>query len=119
MHRLPDKEQSPTDSHVRCVGQCLTRSLSLPGSNIALQLVNAVARMAGAAISALDLQEHEGSHPRLGVVDHISCHPLGSASLSMAAETARSLGESRILMHAYKQTCLLLSVSSRDGYLPR
>ncbi len=57
--------------------------------------------MAGAAISALDLQEHEGSHPRLGVVDHISCHPLGSANLSMAAETARSVGECKALIHAY------------------
>ena len=78
----------------------LTLSAWLPASNSALQLVNAVARMAGAAISALDLQEHEGSHPRLGVVDHISCHPLGSANLSMAAETARSVGECRALIHA-------------------
>lgn len=29
------------------------------------------------ALQAIDLRLHEASHPRLGVVDHISIHPLG------------------------------------------
>ncbi len=50
-------------------------------------------RLARAALETIDLRSHAASHPRLGVVDHISCHPLGrDAALTAAAETARSIG---------------------------
>lgn len=29
------------------------------------------------ALAAIDLNRHEASHPRIGVVDHVSVHPLG------------------------------------------
>ena len=45
----------------------------------------------GAALSSLDLRAHTASHPRLGVVDHISCHPLLQPSdVHAAAEVSSS-----------------------------
>ncbi|EIE23961.1 Formiminotransferase [Coccomyxa subellipsoidea C-169] len=57
------------------------------------ELAGSVVRLARAALETIDLRSHAASHPRLGVVDHISCHPLGrDAALTAAAETARSIG---------------------------
>ncbi|CAM6128471.1 unnamed protein product [Calypogeia fissa] len=33
-----------------------------------------------AALESIDLQEHSGTHPRIGVVDHVTFDALGSAS---------------------------------------
>ncbi|GLC34785.1 hypothetical protein PLESTB_001163800 [Pleodorina starrii] len=41
-------------------------------------LTAAVVRLSRAALRLLDLRSHAATHPRLGVVDHISLHPLGS-----------------------------------------
>ena len=41
--------------------------------------------MVGAALSHIDMEQHVGSHPRLGVVDHMCFHPLGSATLTPVA----------------------------------
>ncbi|KAL2253110.1 formimidoyltransferase-cyclodeaminase-like [Sesamum indicum] len=54
-------------------------------------LKNAVLEMVKAAFQAIDLQMHCGSHPRLGVVDHICFHPLAGVSLDHVAGTAKSL----------------------------
>ncbi|KAK4420486.1 hypothetical protein Salat_1999000 [Sesamum alatum] len=54
-------------------------------------LKDAVLEMVKAAFEAIDLQMHCGSHPRLGVVDHICFHPLGGLSLDHVAGTAKSL----------------------------
>ncbi|KAH6763989.1 folic acid binding / transferase [Perilla frutescens var. frutescens] len=54
-------------------------------------LRNAVFEMVKAAFEAIDLGLHCGSHPRLGVVDHICFHPLSGLSLDCVAETAKSL----------------------------
>eukprot|EP00435_Cladocopium_sp_Y103_P047407 s1622_g13.t3 len=32
------------------------------------------------ALQTLDLRKHVATHPRLGVVDHVACNPLGSAT---------------------------------------
>lgn len=40
------------------------------------------------AITTIDLRSHSATHPRLGVVDHISCHPLTCPELSMPAAVA-------------------------------
>ncbi|MQL83719.1 hypothetical protein Taro_016216 [Colocasia esculenta] len=45
--------------------------------------------MVEAALAAINLQAHLGAHPRLGVVDHISFHPLAQASLEDAAQVAK------------------------------
>lgn len=54
-------------------------------------LKNAVFAMVKAAFDAIDLGLHEGSHPRLGVVDHICFHPLASTTLDQIAGTAKSV----------------------------
>ncbi|KAH6825137.1 folic acid binding / transferase [Perilla frutescens var. hirtella] len=54
-------------------------------------LRNAVFETVKAAFEAIDLGLHCGSHPRLGVVDHICFHPLAGLSLDCVAETAKSL----------------------------
>ncbi|XP_047967458.1 glutamate formimidoyltransferase-like [Salvia hispanica] len=54
-------------------------------------LKNAVFEMVKAAFEAIDLGLHCGSHPRLGVVDHICFHPLNGSSLDCVAGTAKSL----------------------------
>lgn len=44
------------------------------------------------ALSSLDLRTHVASHPRVGVVDHIACNPLGSMTCEDAGRLARRLG---------------------------
>ena len=57
------------------------------------QLASAAVRLARAAIELLDLRQHAASHPRLGVVDHISLQPAGLDSPPQAAaEVARAIG---------------------------
>eukprot|EP00873_Tetraselmis_striata_P009015 jgi/Tetstr1/429279/TSEL_019197.t1 len=57
-------------------------------------LAEVAARITKTALSRLDLTAHQATHPRLGSVDHISCHPLGpAASLEGAAALARSIGD--------------------------
>lgn len=58
-----------------------------------MQLAAAAVALSDAALQALDLRQHDAAHPRLGVVDHISCQPVGSnAQLSEAADMAHSIG---------------------------
>ncbi|KAL6746407.1 Formiminotransferase subdomain-containing protein [Haematococcus lacustris] len=40
------------------------------------QLAQGVVHLSQTALSCLDLRQHSATHPRLGVVDHISLHPL-------------------------------------------
>nr|CAD1829342.1 unnamed protein product [Ananas comosus var. bracteatus] len=53
-------------------------------------LQNAAASMVEAAFASIDLRSHCGTHPRLGVVDHVCFHPLAGASLDQAAGLAKS-----------------------------
>ncbi|KAJ0983155.1 hypothetical protein J5N97_011410 [Dioscorea zingiberensis] len=54
-------------------------------------LKRAVFSMVKAALEAIDLELHSGTHPRVGVVDHICFHPLAQASMDQAAGLANSL----------------------------
>lgn len=58
----------------------------------------AALRLASAALASLDLRAHDSSHPRLGVVDHVAVHALGSASdaqrRSLASASATRIGAS-------------------------
>ncbi|CAI8605428.1 unnamed protein product [Vicia faba] len=56
-----------------------------------LSLTNAVLAMVKAAVDTVDFELHSGTHPRLGVADHICFHPLVDALLDQAARTARCL----------------------------
>ncbi|GER31626.1 1-deoxy-D-xylulose-5-phosphate synthase [Striga asiatica] len=55
-------------------------------------LKGAAFEMVRAALEAIDLERHCGSHPRLGVVDHVCFFPLGGGSLERVAGAAKSLG---------------------------
>jgi glutamate formiminotransferase len=65
--------------------------VSMPNNEESCHLTNAVLAMVKAAFDTIDFEVHSGTHPRLGVVDHICFHPLVDASLGHAASTARSL----------------------------
>ena len=56
-------------------------------------LKDAVFSMVKAAFENIDFELHSGSHPRLGVVDHICFHPLASTSLEQVAGTAKALAK--------------------------
>jgi glutamate formiminotransferase len=43
---------------------------------LVLQLADSILRLSEAALRTIDFRRHEASHPRLGTVDHVSCHPL-------------------------------------------
>lgn len=57
----------------------------------ALQLASAVVRLAQAALRAVDLRTHVAAHPRLGVVDHVLCSPLGSSDTCQAVQAAAAI----------------------------
>lgn len=69
------------------------------------QLARTAVQLARAALAAIDLRLHSASHPRLGVVDHISCHPLATdAALSSATEVARLIGTTTAIPGHYGST---------------
>lgn len=61
------------------------------GCPIFSPLQQTVVAMAAAAYEAINLEEHLGTHPRLGVVDDIVFHPLARASLDEAAWLAKKV----------------------------
>ncbi|KAG6530810.1 formimidoyltransferase-cyclodeaminase-like [Zingiber officinale] len=71
------------------VGYTIVSPLSIHSD--ASPLRTAVVDMVKAAFEAIDLELHYGSHPRLGVVDHICFHPLAQATLPQVAEIAKSV----------------------------
>ncbi|XP_021685119.2 uncharacterized protein LOC110668257 isoform X1 [Hevea brasiliensis] len=79
------------DATYNRVGYTLVSSLTPKPSVDSCPLKTAVLAMVKAAFEAIDLESHCGSHPRLGVVDHICFHPLAHASSDQAAGIAKSL----------------------------
>ncbi|KAF8370153.1 hypothetical protein HHK36_031784 [Tetracentron sinense] len=73
------------------VGYTLVSKLVPQPSQDSCHLRRAVLAMVKAAFEAIDLESHCGSHPRLGVVDHICFHPLAQTSLNQVAGTAKSV----------------------------
>ena len=58
-----------------------------------MQLADAAVTLAREALQLVNLGEQTASHPRVGTVDHISCHPFSSgAHLAAADETAQLIG---------------------------
>ena len=37
-------------------------------------------------------QKHSATHPRVGIVDHVSVHPIGACEMEVATEAARAVG---------------------------
>jgi len=79
---LLDRTSDP--SHNRSV---LTLAGEAPEVEAALEATIAT------AIDLIDMERHEGEHPRIGAVDVIPFVPLGSTSIDDCVELARSFGE--------------------------
>ncbi|XP_057509679.1 uncharacterized protein LOC130792217 isoform X1 [Actinidia eriantha] len=73
------------------VGYTLVSKLTSEPSSGLCPLKNTVFAIVKAAFEAINLEFHCGSHPRLGVVDHICFHPLGCTSMNQTAGIAKSL----------------------------
>jgi glutamate formiminotransferase len=56
-------------------------------------LVDALVASVEMAVERIDLREHRGVHPRVGVADVVPIVPLGGASLSAARVIAQEVGE--------------------------
>jgi glutamate formiminotransferase len=79
---LLDRTSDP--SHNRSV---LTLAGEAPAVEAALEATIAT------AIELIDMERHEGEHPRIGAVDVIPFVPLGSTTIDACVELARSFGE--------------------------
>jgi len=79
---LLDRTSDP--SHNRSV---LTLAGDAPAVEAALEATIA------SAIELIDMEEHEGEHPRIGAVDVIPFVPLGSTTIDDCVGVARSFGE--------------------------
>lgn len=61
------------------------------GTPIYSPLHQTILRMVEAAYGTINLENHSGAHPRLGVVDDIMFHPLAQASLEDASWLAKAV----------------------------
>ena len=98
---LLDVEQNA--DHNRCV-------VTLVGEGPAL--VDAVLRMMRAATTLIDLNTHQGEHPRMGATDVVPFVPLGDATTEQAIDLAVGLGtkvweELHIPVYLYGQAARL------------
>ncbi len=56
-------------------------------------VANALERLVGAAIDEIDMNEHQGEHPRIGAVDVIPFVPLGDTSMDDTVAIATTFGQ--------------------------
>ncbi|KAK8310910.1 hypothetical protein V6Z12_D02G215700 [Gossypium hirsutum] len=73
------------------VGYTVVSRLTPKPSQDSCSLKDAVFAIVKVALETIDFELHSGTHPRLGVVDHICFHPLAHASLDQTAVVAKSL----------------------------
>ena len=93
---------SPSDIHSASLAHVFVDSsynrtgFTLIGSRLD-KMVHGVLELSKMALSLIDLRDHHATHPRLGVVDHISCHPLDDGGMGGARDCAvaiaRALGD--------------------------
>ncbi|CAD5319054.1 unnamed protein product [Arabidopsis thaliana] len=104
------------------VGYTVVSSLANGSSS---SLKNAVFAMVKTALDTINLELHCGSHPRLGVVDHICFHPLSQTSIEQVSSVANSLAMDigsilRVPTYLYgaaeKEQCTLDSIRRKLGY---
>jgi len=55
-------------------------------------LIQAIRAMAGTALRLIDLNYHEGVHPRIGALDVVPFVPLGDSPISVAVQAAEEAG---------------------------
>ncbi|KAL0733473.1 hypothetical protein Bca4012_009683 [Brassica carinata] len=103
------------------VGYTLVSTLAHGGS----PLKSAVFAMVKTALETINLELHCGSHPRLGVVDHICFHPLYETSIDQVSAVATSLASDigsilRVPTYLYgaakEEHCTLDSIRRKLGY---
>ena len=63
------------------------------GGNCPHSVAKASVEISRRALLAIDLRMHEASHPRIGVVDHVSVHPLGKGGQQIAHEAGMAIGK--------------------------
>ncbi|XVF44445.1 hypothetical protein PTKIN_Ptkin02bG0120600 [Pterospermum kingtungense] len=73
------------------VGYTVVSRLTPKSLQDSCPLKDATFAMVKAALDSINFELHSGTHPRLGVVDHICFHPLAHTSLDQAAAIAKSL----------------------------
>ena len=56
-------------------------------------VIGGLERLVAAAIHEIDMDAHEGEHPRIGAVDVIPFIPLGATSMDAVVDLARTFGE--------------------------
>lgn len=79
-----------------------------------MQFAADVASVSATALRVLDLRTHSATHPRLGAVDHISCHPLQPRD-ALAAAVAVAHGIARALSAADLQLPVLMYGAANDS----
>jgi len=62
-------------------------------------VLEALERLVGLAIELIDLNDHEGEHPRIGAVDVVPLVPLGDTSMDDCIELARAFAASTAARH--------------------
>ena len=67
--------------------------------------------VARASLREIDMRAHDATHPRVGVVDHVSCHALRGAREDAAA-LARGIGKG---LASFGVPCALYGDASNDG----
>ncbi|KAI0488015.1 hypothetical protein KFK09_027838 [Dendrobium nobile] len=94
------------------VGYTLVSSISKkPSLNSAL--AKAAVSMVEAALKSIDLGSHSGTHPRLGVVDHICFHPLAESTLDQSAGLAKIVAEA--IGHRLQVPTFLYGAAHKEG----
>ncbi|KAL0885562.1 hypothetical protein Bca101_009545 [Brassica carinata] len=105
------------------VGYTLVSTLAHEVSSSPLK--SAVFAMVKTALDTINLELHCGSHPRLGVVDHICFHPLYETSIDQVSAVATSLATDigsilRVPTYLYgaahEEQCTLDSIRRKLGY---
>ncbi|XP_074284937.1 formiminotransferase cyclodeaminase-like protein [Silene latifolia] len=86
--RIVNKYEDETYNRV---GYTLVSKLRPSSSLDSCPLKDAALAMVATAFKNIDFDTHSGTHPRLGVVDHICFHPLANTSLEQTANVAKSL----------------------------
>lgn len=58
-----------------------------------MQLLEGVLKVVRPILTRLDLQQHHATHPRIGIIDHISCSPLRPLTdMQPSAQLAQKIG---------------------------
>lgn len=63
---------------------------TMAGEDVAV--IDALERLVAAAVHEIDMDAHEGEHPRIGAVDVIPFIPLGTTTMDAVVELARGFG---------------------------